>query len=156
MSDWAVNLCLCIRRVNVTLKHQLSFVGAKHWHWGNLTVLCILVIRDCARIAVNYLLCLIWKVWFRTFLPTSDGTQLKLVLNSDNVPVYLVGKMWGEKKKLTGFFQLFRGCFLLFVLLLFFFPMNLLTSKKREASFFVGFFFLTLKCHFINPDYSGS
>lgn len=140
MSDWAVNLCLCIRRVNVTLKHQLSFVGAKHWHWGNLTVLCILVIRDCARIAVNYLLCLIWKVWFRTFLPTSDGTQLKLVLNSDNVPVYLVGKTWGEKKKLTGFFQLFRGCFLLFVLLLFFFPMNLLTSKKREASFFVVFF----------------
>lgn len=55
-------------------------------------MLCILVIRDCARIAVNYLLCLIWKVWFCTFLPTSDGTQLKLVLNSDNVPFYLVGK----------------------------------------------------------------
>lgn len=55
-------------------------------------MLCILVIRDCARIAVNYLLCLIWKVWFHTFLPTSDGTQLKLVLNSDNVPFYLVGK----------------------------------------------------------------
>lgn len=56
-------------------------------------MLCILVIRDCARIAVNYLLFLIQKLWFHTFLPTSDGTQLKLVLNSDNIPVYLVGKM---------------------------------------------------------------
>lgn len=89
--------------MTVTLKRQLAIL-AEHWLGEEVASMVFWVVRDCARVAANYLLCLIWKV-AHPHLPTGASLRYKVYLAAA-VP-FLLGGHEVKKVNLT-----FSSCLL--------------------------------------------